>query len=151
MSRVQPRIPNRRVSSACSNCKKGKSKCSGPPAPCESCVRKGRECVFEIALDGRRKESAKTALDAVKAKHGALESLFNCLQSGNDEAVFSLVSAIRKGSALPDLEKVVEEHQSMSIVGAKEREMIAGPSTTQQQATEDPGEVDDDMDIYEAY
>ncbi|KAK6498185.1 hypothetical protein TWF506_004424 [Arthrobotrys conoides] len=130
MSRVQPKIPNKRISSACSSCKKGKCKCSGPPAPCESCARKGRECVFEIALDGRRKESAKAALDAIKAKHGALESLFNCLQSGDDDAVSSLVNAIRKGSALPDLKKVVEEHQG--IVGAKEREVIAGPSTSLQ-------------------
>ncbi|KAK6495108.1 hypothetical protein TWF481_003136 [Arthrobotrys musiformis] len=132
MSRVQPKTTNKRVSSACSSCKKGKCRCSGPPAPCESCARKSRECVFEIALDGRRKESAKAALDAVKAKHSALEQLFNCLQSGDDDAVGSLVNAIRKGSALSELEKVVEKHKG---VGTGEEEMIAGPS---QQANSEP-------------
>ncbi|KAK6334461.1 hypothetical protein TWF730_003675 [Orbilia blumenaviensis] len=127
MSGVQPRTAAKRISSACGSCKKGKCKCSGPPAPCESCARKGRECVFEVALDGRRKESAKAALDAIKSKHDALESLFNCLQSGNDDAVLSLVNAIRKGSKLPELEKVVEKHQEN--VGAREtEEVIAGPS-----------------------
>ncbi|KAK6347481.1 hypothetical protein TWF718_005322 [Orbilia javanica] len=128
MSRVQPKTSNKRISSACSSCKKGKCKCSGPPAPCESCARKGRECVFELALDGRRKESAKAALDSVKARHSALESLFDCLQSGNDEAVSSLVNAIRKGSALPDLEKVVEEQKQKGSVAVREEETIAGPS-----------------------
>lgn len=98
--------------------------------------------MFESALDGRRKESAKAALDAVKAKHSALESLFNCLQSGGDDAVSSLVNAIRKGSTLSELEKVVEEHQGG--VGAEEfkEEAIAGPHR-QHQA------IGDESDIYQ--
>ncbi|KAK6519066.1 hypothetical protein TWF281_003755 [Arthrobotrys megalospora] len=127
MSGVGSRALSKRVSTACGSCKKGKCKCSGPPAPCESCARKGRECVFEAALDGRRKESARAALDAVKAKHNALESLFSCLQSGDDDVVFSLVDAIRKGSALPELEKVMEEHGQGNVRDTEE-EVVAGPS-----------------------
>ncbi|EPS45739.1 hypothetical protein H072_212 [Dactylellina haptotyla CBS 200.50] len=142
-----PRSPNKRVSTACGSCKKAKCKvnqnlpdsrnqfivahrifkCSGPPAPCETCRKKKRECGFEVALDGRRKESADVALETVQSKHQALESLFNCLRSQDDEIVGSLVEAIRKGTTLPELGKLVEQQEKTGFDIAEE-ESFAGPS-----------------------
>ncbi|KAK6524077.1 hypothetical protein TWF694_005740 [Orbilia ellipsospora] len=125
-----PKSPKKRSSTACGSCKKAKCKCSGPPAPCVNCSSKGRECVFEISLDGRRKESAEVALESIVKKHKTFESLLNCLRSPNDEMVSSLVEAIRKGESLADLAKLVEEQeQSGSYLGdVAEAEDIAGPS-----------------------
>ncbi|KAF3934585.1 hypothetical protein ABW20_dc0100793 [Dactylellina cionopaga] len=124
MSEAVSRTVNKRVSTACSSCKKAKCKCSGPPSPCEACSGKQRKCVFQITEDKRRKESAENALEAIEARHRSLESLFDRLRSPDDDTVFSLVDAIRKGSELQTLLEQQEELKTSD----EDFESVAGPS-----------------------
>jgi len=120
----------RRVSVACGGCKKAKCRCSGPPAPCRNCQRKSKECIFQAGLDGRRKDSAETALMDVQAKHQALKQLFDCLRSSNDAVVDSVVEAIRKGSTLSEIGCLMEELIGENIepgIGKHLGESSAGP------------------------
>ncbi|KAJ6255952.1 hypothetical protein Dda_9243 [Drechslerella dactyloides] len=128
-------------------------RCTGSPAPCEACSAKGRECVFEKSLDGRRKEATGLALGAARAKHRAYEKLFKSLRSPNEELVNTLVNAIRKGSKLPELSKLAEEYETEGDGGViydggdegegedewlemeDEEEVVAGPSCPLEEPT----------------
>ena len=46
-----------KISIACAPCKNRRSKCSGAPAPCDSCVRLHLTCAFDARVDMRRRES----------------------------------------------------------------------------------------------
>ncbi|KAK6330410.1 hypothetical protein TWF696_003507 [Orbilia brochopaga] len=102
----------KRVSTACGECKKAKSKCTGPPPPCKGCSKRSRECVFDGAQDGRRKEAAERALEAVQTKHRAYEELFESLRSSDDGTVNNLVEAIRSGWSLPRLWELAQAREA---------------------------------------
>jgi hypothetical protein len=106
---------NKRSSTACSECKQRRIKCSvdGTGPPCTECALHGRECIFDEKQDKRRKvareqivEDLKRTQNDLKNARGYLEYLIDAIRYSNRDDVYALVDAIRSGASdeqIPDL------------------------------------------------
>ncbi|KAJ6088101.1 hypothetical protein N7499_004283 [Penicillium canescens] len=81
---------HRRVSLACTECQKRKSKCSGT-APCTECTTKARQCLYNQAGDRRRKAHTAELLNFRVALHQMAAKL----RSGTPEEILRLVREIQ--------------------------------------------------------
>ncbi|PKY00540.1 C6 transcription factor [Aspergillus campestris IBT 28561] len=72
--------PRRRVSVACTCCKKSKRKCSGVK-PCDNCVANARVCLFDETLDNRRRVAAKRTSDNLTYFLELCHDLFRIMRS----------------------------------------------------------------------
>ncbi|OGE46882.1 hypothetical protein PENARI_c094G05795 [Penicillium arizonense] len=81
---------HRRVSLACTECQKRKSKCSGTN-PCTTCMTESRQCLYDPARDRRRKAHTAELLNF----RVALSRTAAKLRSGTPEEISSLIQEIR--------------------------------------------------------
>jgi hypothetical protein len=87
----------RRASTACTECQKRRTRCTGPPH-CTECSHHARECVFDEAADRRRKVSAKRIQDQLDHYRGLTEDLIDVLRDSDGPTVQSIVNTIRSGA-----------------------------------------------------
>ncbi|KAJ5346818.1 uncharacterized protein N7506_000071 [Penicillium brevicompactum] len=80
----------RRVSLACTECQKKKSKCSGA-TPCTTCVNESRQCLYDAARDRRRKAHTTELLNI----RGALWRIAAKLRCGTPEEISWLICEIQ--------------------------------------------------------
>ncbi|QQK40658.1 C6 transcription factor SndA, putative [Penicillium digitatum] len=87
----------RRASTACTECQKRRTRCTGPPH-CTECSTHARECVFDEAADRRRKASAKRTQDQLDHFRSFVDDLIGLIRDGDGETVQYIVNTIRSGA-----------------------------------------------------
>ncbi|GFN20833.1 hypothetical protein AtubIFM55763_002646 [Aspergillus tubingensis] len=103
-----PRASARKVSTACSNCRLKKARCSGT-APCDSCVKHDLECNIDEATDSRRKINLKRKIDSLEGDRDLFVQVLEILRNGGVTRVHSLLQLIRSNPSLEELQLFVED------------------------------------------
>ncbi|CAG7978655.1 unnamed protein product [Penicillium olsonii] len=88
----------RRASTACTECQRRRTRCTGPPY-CTECTTHSRECVFDEASDRRRKASAKRTQDQLENYRSFLDDLIGLLRDSDTRTVQLIVDTIRSGAS----------------------------------------------------
>lgn len=93
----------KQVESACTQCQKRKTKCSGHRPVCMSCNERSLQCIWDVADGATRTADRKRKLVEAKAKNEALYQLIEKMRSGTDEQSTMLLAKLRLGSSIGDL------------------------------------------------
>ncbi|KAF2217273.1 hypothetical protein CERZMDRAFT_64542 [Cercospora zeae-maydis SCOH1-5] len=97
------------VSTACTACRKRKSKCDGNLPACAACCQVyGTECIYDPNSDHRRKGVYKNDQDSWKTRNSTLQTLIEAILNYPEDEVAELVRDIRTCESLDVVaEKVV--------------------------------------------
>ncbi|KAJ5316664.1 hypothetical protein PENANT_c019G01123 [Penicillium antarcticum] len=87
----------RRASTACTECQKRRTRCSGHPQ-CDECRAHNRDCFFDEANDRRRKASARRTQDQLDYYRNFTEDLIASIRDRDGATVQLIVNAIRSGA-----------------------------------------------------
>jgi hypothetical protein len=87
----------RRASTACTECQRRRTRCTGPPY-CTECSTHARDCVFDEAADRRRKASAKRTQDQLDHFRSFLDDLIGLIRESDGQTVQLIVDTIRSGA-----------------------------------------------------
>lgn len=93
----------KQLKSACTQCQKGKKKCSGHRPVCMSCNKRSLECIWDVTDGTTKNADRKRKLIETKAKNEALDQLVERMRSGTDEQSTMLLAKLRFGSSVDDL------------------------------------------------
>ncbi|EPS40155.1 hypothetical protein H072_6047 [Dactylellina haptotyla CBS 200.50] len=99
---------------ACNVCKRQKVKCTGPPAPCQTCASRGKDCEFDESSDQRNTENSQRALEE---SDNALESykfVLSSLRSEDDRLVNEVVGAVRRDAPIESLVDTIRSYADHS-------------------------------------
>ncbi|KAJ5129744.1 C6 transcription factor SndA [Penicillium bovifimosum] len=87
----------RRASTACTECQRRRTRCTGPPY-CTECSTHARECIFDEAADRRRKTSAKRTKEQLEHYRSFVDDLLGLIRDRDGPTVQSIVNMIRSGA-----------------------------------------------------
>ncbi|KAJ5550521.1 hypothetical protein N7535_001536 [Penicillium sp. DV-2018c] len=87
----------RRASTACTECQRRRTRCTGPPY-CTECTTHARECIFDEAADRRRKTSAKRTQEQLDHFRSFVDDLLGVIRDRDGPTVQSIVNMIRSGA-----------------------------------------------------
>jgi hypothetical protein len=91
----------KRVSAACSMCKKKRTKCTGR-APCEACLDRKTICTIDSSNDQRSKAYWQKNRDVTEHYKSLLKTFLQILHSGGESNVKGLVNKIQEFVLLED-------------------------------------------------
>ncbi|PWY81630.1 C6 transcription factor [Aspergillus sclerotioniger CBS 115572] len=100
--------PQRKVSTACSNCRARKARCSGT-APCDWCASRDLPCSIDEATDSRRKINIKRKIDSLEGDRDVLTRILDSLRSSGLTRTRSLLQLIRSNASLEELQLFVDD------------------------------------------
>lgn len=116
-----------KTSLACAACKSRKTKCSGGPAPCKSCIRLHTRCVFHPGTDMRRRDSKK--------HFGAYKALLDSFVASTREGDMEHANLLYETISLTDTSGKLAEI-AQSYVQAVDTCLQQGPELRQRQQSE---------------
>jgi len=93
------------VKSACVQCQKRKTKCSGQRPICRFCSDRDLECSWEVTDGMTRSADLKQKLQDANGKSEDLDLLVDALRSGTDLDSTMLLARLRLGTSVEDLAK----------------------------------------------
>ncbi|KAJ5584329.1 uncharacterized protein N7459_004129 [Penicillium hispanicum] len=91
----------KRASTACKECQKRRTRCSGDP--CTECQAHQRNCVFDELSDRRRKASAKKTQEELNSLRDFVDQLLAVFRGSDNRAVQHLINTIRAGASQDDI------------------------------------------------
>ena len=86
---------------ACRSCRKKKTKCDGARPTCAKCQTSTTECKYDVAPN-------QTRFGATRERNEFLENLFETLKSAPESRVDALLTQIRGGAVVEDLEELLK-------------------------------------------
>ncbi|KAJ5669476.1 hypothetical protein N7462_010546 [Penicillium macrosclerotiorum] len=97
----------RRASTACKECQRRRTRCSGE-SPCSECLAHDRECIVDETTDKRRKASQRRTLEELNNVREFLDQLLAVFRSSDTGTVQQLVNIIRAGASQDELRSAVQ-------------------------------------------
>lgn len=91
------------VRSACLQCKKRKTKCSGQRPICQSCKDCVLDCLWEVPEGLTRMEGLREKLQSVTNRVDNLEALVGRMRDGTDEESTMLLATLRLGWSVEEM------------------------------------------------
>jgi hypothetical protein len=91
------------VKSACVQCQKRKTKCSGQRPVCRFCSDRNLECSWDIGDGLTRTADLKRKLQEATGRSGDLDTLVDAMRYGTDEVSTMLLARLRLGESIEDL------------------------------------------------
>lgn len=91
------------VKSACVQCQKRKTKCSGQRPVCRFCSDRNLECSWDIGDGLTRTADLKRKLLEATGKSDNLDTLVDAMRDGSDEVSTMLLARLRLGASVKDL------------------------------------------------
>ncbi|KAJ5105352.1 C6 transcription factor SndA [Penicillium alfredii] len=95
----------RRASTACKECQRRRTRCSG--VPCTECLAHGRECVFDESSDRRRKASARRTQEELMGLRDFVDQMLAVLRYSTYPGIEHLLHTIRSGASQDDIRATV--------------------------------------------
>ncbi|EAW06692.1 Zn(II)2Cys6 transcription factor domain-containing protein [Aspergillus clavatus NRRL 1] len=95
----------RRASTACTECKKRRTKCSADSTgiPCSECALHGRTCIIDELADKRRKVAAKRTQEELEYYRVFVEHLLEVIRHGEQATIDAVINTIRSGASLNEI------------------------------------------------
>jgi hypothetical protein len=113
------------VKSACVQCQKRKTKCSGQRPVCRFCSDRNLECSWDIGDGLTRTADLKRKLQEATGRSEDLDTLVDAMRYGTDEVSTMLLARLRLGEPIEDLVTALRtelyppaEHESLSMQSA---------------------------------
>jgi len=91
------------VKSACVQCQKRKTKCSGQRPICRFCSDRNLECSWDIGDGLTRTADLKRKLQEANVKSEELSDLVSAMRSGTDQTSSMLLARLRLGCSMEEL------------------------------------------------
>jgi hypothetical protein len=102
------------VKSACIQCQKRKTKCSGQRPVCRFCSDHDLECSWDVADGSNRVADLKRKLLEAKGRSDDLGELVGAMRSGTDQTSSMLLAKLRLGDSLESLLSSIRLDESPS-------------------------------------
>lgn len=100
---TQRRMRTEVVISACSQCRKRKTKCSAERPVCSYCDRRGLDCSWDV-LDGlTRLKDLKRKVQEAEMRLHQLRILVEAMRTGSDQVSTTLLARLRLGASVDEL------------------------------------------------
>lgn len=117
-SNVDPAGPGRKksepVKSACSQCQKRKTKCSGRRPTCGFCSDRGLDCSWEIGDGLTRNADLRQRLTEANLRSVDINMLVNDMRSNTDAVATTLLAKLRLGDSIEDLAMGIRDGTSFA-------------------------------------
>lgn len=114
---------HKKISHACEPCKRRRSRCTGPPAPCDRCRLEQTDCAFDPGKDKRTRESRNHG----RVHHALMEAFITAVQNGDTAVSRTLFDIIQKSDPTGALAGSAQA--SAERVSRRSPESTAGSST----------------------
>lgn len=101
--RGRPRKKAEPVKSACVQCQKRKTKCTGQRPVCRFCSDRNLECSWDIGDGLTRTADLKQKLQEANLKSEELSDLVSAMRSGTDQTSSMLLARLRLGCSMDEL------------------------------------------------
>lgn len=105
------------VKSACAQCQKRKTKCSGQRPVCRFCSDRNLECSWDIGDGLTRTADLKRRLEAANLKGDELGELVGAMRLGSDQTSSMLLARLRLGDSMETLLSNIRIDESPSESG----------------------------------
>lgn len=112
--RSQRRRSSTRISAACQECKKRKTKCTGGPPPCQLCKIRSTNCVTDVSQDMRRREGLQRVQEESQFYRDTLNGILDCIREGSVNQLDYLLGYIRCGTTIQDISDVI--HHDLPLI-----------------------------------
>lgn len=99
------RKKRKQIKSACLQCRKRKTRCSGQRPRCRSCSNRELVCSWDISEGMSRMADLKQKLQKTTEEYNDLNILVDALRSGTDMDSTMLLARLRLGTSVEDLVK----------------------------------------------
>lgn len=99
----RPRKKAEPVKSACVQCQKRKTKCSGQRPVCRFCSDRNLECSWDIGDGLTRTADLKQKLHEANLKSEELSDLVSAMRTGTDQTSSMLLAKLRLGCSMEEL------------------------------------------------
>ncbi|KAI2734308.1 transcriptional regulator family: Fungal Specific TF [Penicillium roqueforti] len=96
----------RRLSAACKECQRRRTKCSSEN-PCLECTKRGSICVFDMSSDKRRKSHASKIEAELRHYQRFLNDFLRAIQDSGDDDVRNIINTVRAGSSTSEIQSEV--------------------------------------------
>jgi len=113
------------VKSACVQCQKRKTKCSGQRPVCRFCSDRNLECSWDIGDGLTRTADLKRKLQEATGRSEDLDTLVDAMRHGTDDVSTMLLARLRLGESIEDLVSALRsrpsphaEHDTIGILTA---------------------------------
>jgi len=118
------------VKSACGQCQKRKTKCSGQRPICGFCSDRGLECSWEIGDGLTRNADLRQRLTDANLHASDINTLVHDMRTNSDAVATTLLAKLRLGDSIQDLATGIREGTSMISNGANiQRKMSSTQSS----------------------
>ncbi|CAG8890705.1 unnamed protein product [Penicillium salamii] len=107
--RGKPPVPDyliRRLSAACKECQRRRTKCSSEN-PCLECTKRGSICVFDMSSDKRRKSYASKIEAELRHYQKFLNDFLRAIRESGDDDVRHIISTVQAGSSTGEIQSEV--------------------------------------------
>ncbi|RAL10959.1 uncharacterized protein BO97DRAFT_444177 [Aspergillus homomorphus CBS 101889] len=111
------KTPSRRVTVACLECRKRKSKCVGG-VPCDLCRRNNRACSIDEEKDGRRKGLLRRKLQDLEQDSVLLHELVENIRHPDRKRLDRLLTCLRGGAPLDEVRRFLSSSPTPSSSSA---------------------------------
>lgn len=123
------------VRSACVECRKRKTRCSGQRPTCRFCSDRNFVCSWDISDGMTRTADLNQKLQEATRKHEDLNTLVDALRSGTDTESTMLLARLRLGTSVEDLVKSLRNDTALtnitdSLPDSRLRELSGTSKTT---------------------
>lgn len=114
------------VKSACAQCQKRKTKCSGQRPVCRFCSDRNLECSWDIGDGLTRTADLKQKLHEANLKSDELGDLVSAMRTGTDQASSMLLAKLRLGCSIKELLANIrlDESSGESRQGSMDQQMM---------------------------
>ncbi|KAM3424364.1 Nitrogen assimilation transcription factor nit-4 [Cercospora zeina] len=117
------------VSTACTACRKRKSKCDGNLPACAACCQVyGTECIYDPNSDHRRKGVYKSDQDNLKTRSSTLQTLIEAILNYPEDEVAGLVRDIRTCESLDVVAEKIAAKENGTLEGEAEEDEDVSPT-----------------------
>ncbi|KAJ5720600.1 uncharacterized protein N7483_008534 [Penicillium malachiteum] len=103
----------KRASTACKECQKRRTRCSGLPT-CSECQAHGRDCIFDELSDKRRKAAARKTQEELDSLRTFLDDLLGVFRDFDPDSIHvqHVVDTIRSGGSNDAIRNAILEARS---------------------------------------
>jgi hypothetical protein len=114
------------VKSACVQCQKRKTKCSGQRPVCRFCSDRNLECSWDIGDGLTRTADLKQKLQEANLKSEELSDLVSAMRTGTDQTSSMLLARLRLGCSMEELLSNIrlDESSGESRQGSMDQQMM---------------------------
>lgn len=110
------------VKSACVQCQKRKTKCSGQRPVCRFCSERGLECSWDIGDGMTRTADLKKKLQEATGRSVDLDTLVDAMRHSTDDVSTMLLAKLRLGASIEDLAFEIRGESSPTESGGYQSE-----------------------------